>query len=520
MAGEKNDVTKAESGVRYAIEQGYQVSPSAIRLMVAFMNGQGREGSLQPLVATVIEEKLRAQGSISTIKEMRTITGEDLKKFVPDVFETLDQELNVLADGNKFARADVAATNVEVMSDPTQSAQAIGIDGFAQLFKSRYEKLSRILKERPEARQIEKISQINNHKGRSRVCGLVLSKRTMKNGVELVLDDESGRTSIFAMKDEVVKAAGQVSLDACILVELEGKGGRLIAHSITQPDVPNRVAATSKKTAYAVFLSDLHVGSNKFLQGAFDRFLVWLNGRGLHEEIDDEILAHLKYVIIGGDIVDGVGVFPNQEYELVETNIAAQYDMVARKLALIPKEISILAIPGNHDSTRQALPQPSIPRKYAEGLYDLPNLRMLGDPCFVKLNGVSVLIYHGRSLDDVLAATPGLSYERPAEAMKILLKARHLAPMFGSRTPIAPEADDRLVVEQVPDIFHAGHVHSVGIERYRGTLIINSGTWQGQTSYQANLGISPRPGLVPIVNLATLEVTLREFLTSNDGLVS
>jgi DNA polymerase II small subunit len=72
-----------------------------------------------------------------------------------------------------------------------------------------------------------------------------------------------------------------------------------------------------------------------------------------------------------------------------------------------------------------------------------------------------------------------------------------------------------LVIEDVPDIFHAGHVHTVGIDHYKSTLIINSGTWQAQTGYQANLGISPRPGLVPIVNLATLEVTLREFLTSS-----
>jgi len=171
-------------------------------------------------------------------------------------------------------------------------------------------------------------------------------------------------------------------------------------------------------------------------------------------------------------------------------------------------------IPGNHDATRQALPQPMIPKKYAESLYAFPNIRMLGDPCVFKLHGVSILVYHGRSLDDVLATTPGLSYEKPEEAMKVLLRARHLAPIFGLRTPIAPEIKDHLVIDEVPDIFHAGHVHTVGFERYKSTLIINSGTWQAQTGYQANLGISPRPGIVPIVNLATIDLTWREFLTS------
>jgi len=303
-------------------------------------------------------------------------------------------------------------------------------------------------------------------------------------------------------------------------MEVEGKGsGRFLIKSITQPDLPNRVVVSpSKKTVYAAFLSDLHIGSNKFLEGAFTRFLEWLCGRGIQAKEDREMIERLKFIVVGGDIVDGVGVFPNQEYELAESNIYKQYEMVSNKIGLIPPHLDVLVIPGNHDSTRQALPQPMIPRKYAESLYALKNVRMLGDPALVKLNGVSVLVYHGRSLDDVMATTPGLSYERPAEAMKVLLRARHLAPMFGSRTPIAPEIEDHLVIDSVPDIFHAGQVHSVGIENYRGTLIINSGTWQAQTGYQANLGIMTRPGLVPIVNLATLEVTTREFLTTYESI--
>jgi DNA polymerase II small subunit len=299
------------------------------------------------------------------------------------------------------------------------------------------------------------------------------------------------------------------------MVDADAVQGKLIVKNVIQPDIPNKLASTSKKTVYAVFLSDLHIGSNKFMDSAFNRFLEWLGGQGgvLSEE-DEEIIRRLKYVIIGGDVVDGVGVFPNQEYELVEQNIFKQYEMVSEKLKLVPKHLQMFVIPGNHDATRQALPQPMIPRKYAESLYALPNMRMLGDPCLFKLHGVSVLAYHGRSLDDVLATTPGLSYEKPEEAMKVLLRARHLAPIFGLRTPIAPEIQDHLVINEVPDIFHTGHVHTVGYERYKSTLMINSGTWQAQTGYQANLGISPRPGIVPIVNLATIEITWREFLTS------
>jgi DNA polymerase II small subunit len=95
--------------------------------------------------------------------------------------------------------------------------------------------------------------------------------------------------------------------------------------------------------------------------------------------------------------------------------------------------------------------------------------------------------------------------------MKLLLKARHLAPIYGGRTPIAPEREDHLVIEEVPDIFHAGHVHVVDKDEYRGTLIINSGAWQSQTAFQANMGIEPTPGIVPLVDLSTLTTITKDF---------
>jgi DNA polymerase II small subunit len=511
--------------VNYAVSHGYQIAPDALKLLQQIAKNQDKrelgEPALDVILQLVIEEKVRAtigqlvQGSINTISV------NDLIAIEPDLFEGLQTESEALAtvttvqEGNQqdvIVKENIEP-KVEILRDPSDKIQPVGIEGFAQLFKSRYEKLMKILRERPEARHLSKISEIKE--GESvRIAGLVYSKRFSKNGIELAIDDESGRLSLLALNDEAKRTASQVALDQCIMVELDQKGGRFFLKSLVQPDLPNRVVSQSKKTVYALFLSDLHIGSNKFLEEAFNRLLDWLSGRGFHAKEDEEIIKRLKYVILGGDIVDGVGVFPSQEYELVESNVYKQYEMVSKKLSSIPQHLSMFVIPGNHDSTRQALPQPMIPRRYAEPLYNLKNITMLGDPALIKLHGVSILIYHGRSLDDVLATTPGLSYERPTEAMKVLLKARHLAPTFGSRTPIAPEIEDHLVIDPVPDIFHAGHVHSVGVESYKGTLIVNSGTWQAQTGYQANLGIMPRPGLVPIVNLATLEVLTREFLTT------
>ena len=193
-------------------------------------------------------------------------------------------------------------------------------------------------------------------------------------------------------------------------------------------------------------------------------------------------------------------------------NASKQMQRATQLLAKVPKHIRMLVIPGNHDPGRRALPQPSIPKKeLAEQLYGLENCTMLGNPASVELNGVKILIYHGQSLDDVIATTPGLSYSKPAEAMKILLKARHLSPTYGGRTPIAPEQEDMMVISEVPDIFHSGHVHVVDIQNYRGTLIVNSGAWQGQTKFQQTMGITPTPGIAILVNLATLQPFTRDF---------
>jgi DNA polymerase II small subunit len=226
---------------------------------------------------------------------------------------------------------------------------------------------------------------------------------------------------------------------------------------------------------------------------------------------DKEIVKRIRYIVIGGDGIDGIGVYPGQERNLIELDLLRQYNMLADLIECMPKNAQIFLIPGNHDPIRQALPQPAIPEKYSKRLYGIDNLRLLGNPATLTLSGVSVLSYHGTSLDDVLASTPGLSYSRPTEGMRLLLKARHLAPMYGRRTPIGLDCEDHLVIEDVPDIFHSGHTHTLDTNFHRGTLMINSGTWQCQTEYQANMGVVPTPALVPIVNLSTLEGIVKDF---------
>lgn len=241
------------------------------------------------------------------------------------------------------------------------------------------------------------------------------------------------------------------------------------------------------------------------MEKEFLRFLDWLSS-------DDDLVRKIKFVCVGGDLIDGVGIFPNQDKELLEMDVDKQMSHVTRLLAKVPKHIKVIVIPGNHDPGRRALPQPAIPGKsIVDHLYGLPNCMMLGNPAFIELNGVKLLMYHGQSLDDIIATTPGLTYDKPAEAMKVFLKARHLAPTYGGRTPVAPEHEDMMVITEVPDILQSGHVHVTDVQSYRGTLVVNSGAWQSQTKYQQTMGITPTPGLAILVNLATLQPFVQDF---------
>jgi DNA polymerase II small subunit len=414
-----------------------------------------------------------------------------------------------------------------VLIDPTPKVTtAEGAEGYTALFRSRFEKTMRILAQRPDSRRISKVSavkqrvriskqaergekSIHGATGSIIVAGLLMSKRTKKNDIELAIEDYTGVLAATSTVDDVKKQASTLALDQMVMLELENGKGRpgLTIKSIIMPDIPDHLPNKSKSEAYAVLISDLHVGSKYFMKTEFLKFLDWLSSSS-----DDEIVKKIKFLCVGGDLIDGIGIFPNQDKELLEIDAAKQMSHAAQLLAKIPKHIKVLVIPGNHDLGRRALPQPAIPRNdLGKQFYGLENCMMLGNPAFVELNSVKVLMYHGQSLDDIIATTPGLSYSKPSEAMKVLLKARHLAPIYGERTPIAPEQEDMMVITEVPDIFHSGHVHVVDVQSYRGTLVVNSGAWQSQTKYQQTMGITPTPGLAVIVNLATLQPVVYDF---------
>jgi DNA polymerase II small subunit len=291
-----------------------------------------------------------------------------------------------------------------------------------------------------------------------------------------------------------------------------GKNSGIIIKDLIMPDIPDQITNKSETEVYAAFLSDLHIGSKYFMETEFEEFVLWLSST-------DPVARKIRFVLIGGDLVDGVGIYPNQNKELVCQTIEEQLKKVNDLIEKIPKNVKIIIMPGNHDPGRRALPQPAIPKKYNSNLWDKENVVMVGNPSIVSLNGVKVMMFHGQSIDDIVKTTPGLSYDKPIDVMKHLLRARHLSPIYGSQTPIAPEMEDLLVIEDVPDIFHVGHVHRAQLGMYKGILLVNSGSWQKQTPFQASVGMTPNPGLAIMVNLKTFQVYHQNYNLNSDNIL-
>jgi len=208
-------------------------------------------------------------------------------------------------------------------------------------------------------------------------------------------------------------------------------------------------------------------------------------------------------------LVDGIGIYPDQEDELVIEDVYAQYAELARLMKDIPENIKIVMMPGNHDAVRLAEPQPALPESITK-LFDSRTM-FVGNPCYMEIEGRIILAYHGRSMDDFVGGIHALSYKDPAEIMREMLRRRHMAPIYGERTAIAPEQKDYLVIDRVPNIFVTGHVHACAIAEYRGIKLINASAWQSQTSFQRMHNQIPDPAKVPMINLGTGVVWVEDF---------
>ncbi len=407
---------------------------------------------------------------------------------------------------------------VKVVENYITPSKKLEVSDFVSYFRDRFINLSRILQEHSELDELVSINRISNDSRNISIIGMVKDKRKSKNqNIILEVEDLTGKILVLINKNkqEVYELADNISLDS--VLGFKGSGNREIffANEIIFPDATLPERKRSEKEEIVLFLGDLHFGSKLFLRKEFDRFIEYLN----HPENFEEV-KKIKYIFVVGDLVAGVGNYPNQEQDLAIPDLEEQFLELARYLEKIPKHIKIILSSGNHDGTRLMEPQPLLDEKFAWALYQMDNVIITTNPAFVNIGsydgfkGFDVLAYHGFSYPYYANNIPYLVQKKamnsPEEIMKYLLKNRHLAPAHGS-TQYYPTEKDNLVIKKVPDIFVSAHTHKCGVTSYNKILIVSTSCWEAMTPYQEKFGNIPDHCKVPLLNLKTGEVKILDF---------
>ncbi|MBI2449089.1 metallophosphoesterase [Candidatus Pacearchaeota archaeon] len=415
--------------------------------------------------------------------------------------------------------AEIVNARFKIVDFPFLPSQKLEVDHFIRYFRNRFEDMKRIIQERAEMEGVISINRLVPRKQASFI-GMVINKRYTKNKNLLIeFEDPTARINVLINKNmQAYAKAKELLFDDIVGVKGSGDGELFFANDIIYPDVFIHEKAFLDREEYALFTSDVHVGSTMFLSSNFERFIRWINSE-VGDEKQKATARKVRYLFIVGDTIDGVGVYPGQERLLGIKDIREQYKELARYLGMIREDITIFMIPGQHDSVRVAEPQPPIGADYAEPIHQLKNVVLLGNPAMIEITnngkkGIKILMYHGASMNSFISEIEELrmikAHHYPAKVVKYLLKRRHLAPIHSSVLYI-PSERDLLMIREIPDVIVTGDLHRSTTDYYNGVQIITSSCWQSMTPFEEKVGNTPDPCKVPLMNLKTREVKMLDF---------
>ena len=421
-------------------------------------------------------------------------------------------------------RAIEEPINVKILSMASSFGKKIEVKDFVTHFRGRFSEMRSSLQERPELNNLISINKIFGNSQGISVIGMVYDKKITKNkNIMLEVEYLTGKIKILINqnKQEVYEKAEDIVLDSVIGIKGSGNKDIIFANNVFFQDSFLFERKKSPVEEIALFISDIHIGSRLFLEKNFLKFIDYLNGKIPNTPEADKI----KYLFVVGDLIAGVGCYPNQEKELKIVELEEQYSRVAELFGKIRKDIRIIVLPGNHDCVRLMEPQPILDERYAWPLYNLKNITLTTNPSLINIgakknfSGFNVLAYHGFSFPYYAYTVPSLIKEKainsPDKVMAYLLKNKHLAPTYAS-VQSSPSEKDSLMIREAPDIFVSGHTHKNGVSYYNNTLVISNSCWEDLMPYQEKMGFTSDYCKVPMFNLKTREVKILDFYDLSD----
>ncbi len=474
---------------------------------------KGRDGKIYTIFLDILQYNLSEEK-------------KSLLKNILDEVKKPEEDIDLTNNKNDLVNTENDRKGTTIILDSyLEDSKKRDIKDFISYFKVRYESLKKLLMVRQELQNLVSINRLlnKNQIDTISIIGLVSEKHITKNGnLILKVEDITGSISVLVSKGrkDVFEESLNIVEDEVIGIVGVVRNNLLFVNNIIWPDIPIKEFKKSSDEVYAAFISDLHIGSKMFLSEDFKKFIKWIKG-DLGNQKQKEICKKLKYLFIVGDLIDGCGIYPGQDKELVIKDVYKQYELCAKILSQVRKDITIIICPGNHDALRIAEPQPVLYKDFAKPLWDLPNVVMTSNPSLVNIHssedfpGFDVLLYHGYSFDyyvrNVNCIRENGGYDRTDLLMKFLLQRRHLAPTHTSTLYIPTVKEDPLFIKKVPDFFVTAHVHKLSATNYKNVTMICCSCWQSKTTFQEKVGHEPDPSKVPLVNLKTREIKILKF---------
>ncbi len=545
----------SEKILKFFIEKGFLLDKEMLNFFSQLEDDELADDILNK-IQIVSKEKLITKNlindNIEKIKPVFSELNKEKQKFVEKFFVNVSVSVEVkketsiegqnqedglgqeLVKGRQRVQGQiqVPVSGIKIISSPMIQNQKLEVKDFVRHFRNRYNFFKGVLQERAELENltsIDKIARNMNSNNRSRnfsIIGIVSEKNITKNkNLILEVEDLTGKTKLLINKgrEEIFEKGKEIVLDDVVGFRCSGSRDFLFVNDLFYPDVYLKQKKKIDEEIYALFISDMHLGSKNFLEKNFNKFINWLNGKGIGEkdEKQKEILKKIKYLFVIGDSVDGVGAYPGQEKDLKIKDVKEQYGKLAEFYRKIPKHISIIQCAGQHDAVRVAEPQPPIGEDFAQPLYEIENLYLVSNPSLVEIGGeedkegIKVLMSHGASMHHIINEIEELrlsnAHHTPAKVVKHLLLRRHLAPCHGAAIYIPDAQEDPMIIRQVPDIITTGDLHKVDVDMYNNVLIICNSCWQSMTAHEEKLGNQPDYCKVPMLNLKTREIKILDF---------
>ena len=313
---EKLEITqRLKNAISLALASGYQLDSEAFSLIKKLAEQQ----ELDNIIDNILDK-------LNELSEKPLfITKNMIEEVGKEVFHEDESVKIVEGTGKGFdPLAKEFESEIEILVDPSEKICTKGtINDFLKYFRDRFLRVEKLLRERLDIKNATSLRDALNSTSNTKVkvIGIVTALRERRRSIFINIEDLDTVATVLVpskAKRIVREKAHKLLLDQVICVEgVKINDDLIIATDFINPDIPEKKPNTAKQTIYAVLLSDLHIGSKKFQMKSFNKFLRWL--RGLEGNRNQRnIASRVKYILIAGDLVDGIGVFPNQIEELFE----------------------------------------------------------------------------------------------------------------------------------------------------------------------------------------------------------